>query len=94
LYFIGAQSVIMCSCCAFLRERYVHAWVLSSANRFSQVSSEVFLEISALQFVCAAGATAAAGAFACRLGLLQPAFAVAVADKTVTEQLSVLCLLW
>jgi hypothetical protein len=54
----------------------------------------VFLEISALQFVCAAGATAAAGAFACRLGLLQPAFAVAVADKTVTEQLSVLCLLW
>jgi hypothetical protein len=94
LYFIGAQSVIMCSCCAFLRERYVRAWVLSSSHRCSQASCELFLEISALPCICAAGATAAAGAFACRLGLLQPAFAVAVADKTVTEQLSVLCLLW
>jgi hypothetical protein len=35
---------------------------------------------------------AAAGAFACRLGLLQPAIAVAVAITKVIEQLAVPCL--
>jgi len=40
----------------------------------------------------AANAMAAAGAFVCRLGLLQPAIAVAVANKKVIEQLAVPCL--